>query len=392
MARRPRGDGSVFFDAARGCWVGTIDLGRDPETGRRRRPKVSAPTKTECKDKLDELRAEKRKTGTVGRRDITVEHVVRDLLANPPAEWKSPSTFQVNTDLCERIIAGLGKTRLAKLAPGDVERFLYGMAREGMSARSIGGAKGLLVRAIRKAERDEKIGRNVAQLAETPQGTRKESSAMTLEQIRALFASGLTLWWRGYLMTGILCGLRPGELAGLTWDDVDFAAGVLRVRHSLKEIPVKDPAPGQSKTTLRLEALKTDRSRRTLQLPVRVADALRALRAAQAADRLRLGQHYGDMNLVFGSAAGQPRRRQDIARGFKRVCAKAGLGSDWHPHEQRHTFVSVLSDAGVDIELIADAAGHINSTITREVYRHQIADKVARAAVAMDQVFGTGRA
>lgn len=392
MARRSQGDGSVFFDAARGCWVGSIDIGRDPETGRRQRRKVSAPTKAEAKDKLDELRAEKRKTGTVGRRDITVEDVVRDLLANPPAEWKSPSTFQVNTDLCERIISGLGKTRLAKLAPGDVERFLNGMARERLSARSIGGAKGLLVRAIRRAERDGKIGRNAAVLAETPRGTRKESSAMNLDQIRALFGSGLTAWWRAYLMTGILCGLRPGELAGLRWQDVDFAAGVLRVRKSLKEIPVENPASGEPKTVLVLEDLKTERSKRTLQLPVRVADALRAQRTGQAADRLKLGQHYGGMNLVFCSSAGQPRRRQDIAHGFKDVCDKAGLGSDWHPHEQRHTFVSVLSDAGVDIELIADATGHINSSVTREVYRHQISDKVARAAVAMDQVFGTGRA
>jgi integrase len=378
----------VFYDAARGCWVGSVDIGRDPGTGRRMRRKVSAPTKTECKGRLDELREEFRKTGTVGRRDLTVESVVRDLLANPPAEWKAPSTFQVNTDLCERIIAALGKTRLAKLAPGDVERFLNGMAREGLSARAIGGAKGLLTRAIRRAQRDGLVGRNAAALAETPRGTRKQSSAMTLEQIGALFASGLNSWWRAYLMTGILCGLRPGELAGLTWDDVDFAAGVLRVRHSLKEVP----AEGKPKTVLRLEALKTERSRRTLQLPVRVADALRALRAAQAADRLRLGRHYGGMNLVFGTSAGQPRRRQDMNRGFKRVCARAGLGSDWHPHEQRHTFVSVLSDAGVDIELIADATGHINSNVTRTVYRHQISDKVARAAVAMDQVFGTGRA
>jgi integrase len=318
--------------------------------------------------------------------------VVRDLLDNPPPEWRAPSTIQVNTDLCERIIAGLGKTRLAKLTPGDVERFLNGMAREGMSARAIGGAKGLLVRAIRRAQRDGKVGQNVAALADTPRGTRKESDAMTLEQIRALFTSGPDPWWRAYLMTGILCGLRPGELAGLTWDDVDFAAGMLRVRHSLKEVPVKDPAPGQRKAILRLEALKTERSRRTLQLPVRVADALRALRAVQAADRLRLGRHYGEMNLVFCTGAGQPRRRQDIAKGFKRACARAGLGSDWHPHEQRHTFVSVLSDAGVDIELIADAAGHVNSNVTRTVYRHQIADKVTRAATTMDQVFGTGRA
>jgi IS30 family transposase len=51
----------------------------------------------------------------------------------------------------------------------------------------------------------------------------------------------------------------------------------------------------------------------------------------------------------------------------------------------------VLSDAGVDMEVIADSVGHVNSTVTRTVCRHQIADKVARAA-AMDQIFGTGSA
>jgi site-specific recombinase XerD len=71
------------------------------------------------------------------------------------------------------------------------------------------------------------------------------------------------------------------------------------------------------------------------------------------------------MNLVFCSAARQPRLRQNVSYHFKRVCGKASIGTDWHPHEQRRTFVSVLSDAGIDIETIADAAGHINSTVTR---------------------------
>ncbi|MGB6570565.1 MAG: tyrosine-type recombinase/integrase, partial [Trebonia sp.] len=64
-------------------------------------------------------------------------------------------------------------------------------------------------------------------------------------------------------------------------------------------------------------------------------------------------------------------------------------GSMWRiPRELRHTFVSVLSDSGVDIEHIADAVGHVNSTITKTVYRHQIADKVTVAATAMDAIFG----
>jgi integrase len=44
---------------------------------------------------------------------------------------------------------------------------------------------------------------------------------------------------------------------------------------------------------------------------------------------------------------------------------------------------------GLDIDAIADAAGHVNATVTRTVYRHQIADKVSLAAAAMDQIFGS---
>jgi integrase len=135
---------------------------------------------------------------------------------------------------------------------------------------------------------------------------------------------------------------------------------------------------------------QTTRSRRTLSLPARSAEALKTLRAAQAADKLRLGRYYQDAGLVFCTNAGQPRWHQAVNNGFKAVCKRAGVGSDWHLHEQRHTFVSVLSDAGVDIEKFADAAWHINSNVTRTVYRHAIADKVSEVAAAMDgkEVFG----
>jgi integrase len=79
-----------------------------------------------------------------------------------------------------------------------------------------------------------------------------------------------------------------------------------------------------------------------------------------------------------GTGAGQRRR----------LSGRAGIGENWTPREQRHTFVSVLSDSGVDIEKIADAVGHINSTVTKSTYRHQIADKVTAAATVMDTVFG----
>ncbi len=101
-------------------------------------------------------------------------------------------------------------------------------------------------------------------------------------------------------------------------------------------------------------------------------------------------RYYQDSGRVFCGDHGQPRRLRDVREMFKRTCDRAGLGRGWQPRELRHSFVSVLSDHGVDIEQISDAVGHENSTITKTVYRHQIADVVTRAAMTMDDIFGSG--
>ncbi len=191
---------------------------------------------------------------------------------------------------------------------------------------------------------------------------------------------------RRTVTVALMCGLRPGELLGLRWEDVDFKAGVLRIRKCLKALP--DPATGRKR--LVLETLKTEQSRRTIQMPRQASAALQALRKDQAAARLKLGTAWDvrGLGVVFGDGAGAPKWPQDVRRQFVALCGRAGIGTDWTPREQRHTFVSVLSDSGVDIEQIADAVGHIDSTVTKAVYRHQIADKVTAAATVMDSIFG----
>jgi integrase len=376
MARRSRrGRGTVFWDAARGAYTGQLSLGRDPQTGRRRRsPKVYAPTEDECWARLDEMRAELRKTGTVGM-------ALADLLASPPAEWASPLTMRGNADRIERVIGALGSTRLQRLTVGQVERMLRGMAATGSSSDNIRRARALLARAIRRAQRDGLVHRNVAELADVPRGTRRPSKAMTLDQVRTLLAAGLTPWWRAYIVTALTCGLRPGEMLGLRWQDVDLREGTIRVRTCLKVLPGPD-----GRRMIVLADLKTDRSRRTMALPRDAGTVLRALKAQQAKDRLRLGATYTDSGLVFAAESGGPRWPQDVRKQFARLCERAGLGAGWHPHETRHTWVSVLSDAGVDIEDIADAAGHVTSSVTRNVYRHQLADRLTKAPAAMDAI------
>jgi integrase len=386
MARRPRGHGSVFYDASRRCYVGRLSLGRDPQTGRRKRgPKVFGSTEEDCWTQLEEQRDELRQTGTVAPRDVTVEMALSDMMASPPAEWASPLTLRGNADRIKKINAVLGKTTLHRLTVGQVEKMLRDQAAAGASSDSLRRYRALLSRAIRRAQRNGLVHRNVSELAEVPRGTRRKSKAMTLDQLRALAALDLTPFWRAYLVTAVICGLRPGEMLGLRWEDVDLKDGVLRIRMCLKSLPGPD-----GKHMLVLAGPKTDRSRRTMQLPRDAAVVLRALRAQEARDRLRLGTQYTDTGLVFAAEHGGLRCPQDVRKQFGRLCTRAGLGTGWHPHETRHTWVTMLSDAGVDIEDIADAAGHTNSAVTRNVYRQQLADKLTKAPKAMDAILHPG--
>ena len=83
-----------------------------------------------------------------------------------------------------------------------------------------------------------------------------------------------------------------------------------------------------------------------LVMPAAAAAAVATLRTEQATDRLRLGAAYMDHDLVFCRADGRPSRRQGVYAGFQRACKRAGIGA-FHPHELRHTHVSVLKGRGV---------------------------------------------
>ena len=162
----------------------------------------------------------------------------------------------------------------------------------------------MLRRAIRRAERDGLIARNVADLADVPRGTLRVSRSMTREQAATLLRCDLTAWWRAYITTGLMLGPRPGELLQLTWANISFADGTLKIRGHLK----------------------TESSRRTLEMPAAVRLALSALRRQQAADRLRLGEFYADTGLVFCDDARRARDPQAGGKQFRRLCVAAGIG------------------------------------------------------------------
>lgn len=380
-ARRGRGEGSVFYEADRGRWVGVIDLGPDP-SGKRRRPKVTGRSAKEVRDKLRQLRNDVERGASARNGNLTVGDFLTDWLAREvPKFAKSVNTIENYRWAVEgHLVPSLGKRRLAKLTADDVDRMLEAKVDD-LARSSVGRLRTVLGTALAHAERRDLVRRNVARLTKVPPGRSTTRRSLSPDEAKALLKTIEGDSLEALVVTGVCLGLRPGELLGLSWADVDLDNGVLHLRRQLKRehnMPV-------------LGNLKTKRSRRSLRLPPVVVEALHRRQALQLDERDAAGRQWSQQwaaeRLVFTTAYGRPVDASNLRRYFKQACDRAGIGR-WTPYEMRHSAASLLSAAGVPLEQIADTLGHEGTRMVTLVYRHAIAPTVEAAAGPMQQLFG----
>ena len=136
---------------------------------------------------------------------------------------------------------------------------------------------------------------------------------------------------------------------------------------------------------------KTRKSRRTIALPDLCVRALVTLRARQDAERRTAGEQWHETGLVFMTRLGTAMDAANVRRDFRRALASVpGLNpEEWTPRELRHSFVSLLSDAGVPIEDVSRLVGHSSTSVTELVYRHQIRPVIQSGATIMNRLFGS---
>jgi integrase len=300
------------------------------------------------------------------------------------------NTVDTNRILAEQhVIPLIGKARLKKLTADDVDEWLDGLTDK-LATRSLAGVHSVLKRSIRQAQARDRVLRNVAELVTTPKGKEgRPSKAMTLEQATALLEHARKSRLHAYVVVSLLTGIRTEEARALRWSHV-----VARVAEDTDWRPVTAVGCDHDKfaiyvwRSVRADGdTKTEKSRRTLELPAQAADALKEHRTRQARERLAAGELWKDHGLVFCSQVGTPLDASHVRRSFRAITKAAGLGESWTPRELRHSFVSIMSDNGVSIETIADLVGHSSTAVTEEVYRHQLKPVITKGAETMNTIF-----
>jgi integrase len=359
MGRRGFGDDAIYFDHSgdchdarlhKGCpgrWRGAVSLGYGPD-GKRIRRKVSGHTKQDVKDKLGKLHTDLDAGVRTPASRYTVGQAISDWLGEG-LDGRSEKTVTLYRQVLQPVVDGIGKVALRELTAQDVRQALAEVAGT-RSSRTVGMAHNSLERAIRHAEANDYVRRNVAALVKPPTGQiGRPSRSLTLEQAASLLAAADTSPLGAYVVLCLLTGVRTEEARALTWDHVDLDGNVA----------ADPPIPAHVAVWRSVRAhgdTKTQLSRRTLQLSERVVRALREHQVRQAEQRLLAGDGWQDRGLVFCTSVGSRLDAANVRRAFRKITKAAGLGEQWAPRELRTSFVSLMSSCGMKRARIGNVA------------------------------------
>jgi integrase len=342
---------------------------RDPATGQRKQhSKGGFSSRTKAQKHLNVVvgkvtTGEWRPDGSVTVRQLLNTY----WLPAQRARELRPSTLEGYAVAIDHwIIPHLGGLPVASLTPAGVVEFMATLrteksanGRNGLSARTVQLATGVLKSACTWAVQAEILGRNPIAGVRRPRSETKTMKVWTNDEARAFLAATaddrLAFAW-ALLLTR---GLRRGELCGLTWSAVDLDAGTLRIEITRTVVEGK-PAASRPKTAAGLRSIPID---------ARLVALLRAHRRRQGAEKLAAGPAYENSGFLLADELGRAYHPESISGWFDTKAAEAGLPRI-RLHDCRHTAATLMLAAGAPVKVVSEVLGHASVTTTLSIYAH----------------------
>lgn len=390
--RKPWPTGTVYQRTNKGGTTSWVAHATWREGGKRRQAKRVFATKREARDGLVDLLAAHRTGQHVDRSRITLADYVADWLAALPTQGRRASTISGYRQSLENyVLPTLGQVELQDLRATDLDK-LYASLRQGggrrrgqpLSLTTIHTAHTVLSKVLNDAERKGFVIRNVARLADPPTANagreeRGEQTIWTPEELRTFldFATGHP--WEMAFRLLAMTGIRRSELVGLRWTDVDFAGRRLMIRQAVTAVRGAEV----------VDAPKSRRSRRNVDLDDITLAMLDRYRTEQRADLLALGIRLGPEDRIFRAPSGSPVRPDTVGQAFRRLAERSGLPVI-RLHDLRHTHASHLLAAGVNVKIVSERLGHASTSFTMDTYGHVLPGQQAEAARVAASLVATG--
>lgn len=352
-------------------WYATVELSRDPTTGKRRQKHVSGPTRKACEAEIARLidRDERGEVTTAAR--ISVADYLEQWLAAVKKTIKPSTLANYRNKMETLVVPYIGHLQLGRLTPLHVQALITTLNDRGLSTTTVHHAYTIFSTSLNQAVKWGLVTRNVCKAVDPPRKARPEMKTWTREEVAAFLARSerdpLEAFWRLALTTG----MRRGELVGLRWIDVDLQRGVLAIRHTL----VRGAGAEWVSSTP-----KSATGQRSIVLG---ADDIACL--TRHRDRQRLASVPNPGGYVFIGPNGKPIHHRRIGDRFEQLMAEAGV-TRIRFHDCRHTCATLLLESGVHPKIVQERLGHSSIAMTLDRYSHVSESVQQGAADALNEL------
>ena len=333
--------------------------------GRRRSFYSSKPGRTgqrEANKKADEWLDQ----GVESRRktvdDVWPEFLKQKQLTTSEDNWR-PMVGRYNKWIGPRI----GRKRLESLTDRDLQDVLDAAQAAGKSKKTIKNIRTDMM-GMMKFARKAKYTAYIPEDVEVPAGARyKGKTILQPDGLAILMRSDMTTWrerpvqdpWVHFYRLAVLTGMRPGELIGLRWEDVDF-----------------------KRQCIHLHGSQTIYGRRT---QGKNENALRTVPLSSRAMRELEAQHLltGDRRQVFPG-----HKTEYFLDRWKVYCRHNGI-PPCTLYELRHTFISIAQK--LPEGQLKAMVGHSQNMDTYGIYAHHVDKQEEAISAALDDLFDGAR-
>jgi integrase len=273
----------------------------------------------------------------------------------------------------------LGKQRLDRLQPLDIQRVYGQMIANGLSALVVRHTHSALHNALKQAVKWRLIARNPSDLVELPRVPHKERRVLSPEEA-AQFLKVARVKPHGLIFEfALLTGMRPEEYLGIQWTDLDFKRNTVRVRRAIV----------WHKGGWTFQETKTNRSRRTIHLLPPLMRKLKAHKRKQGERRLKLGADWEAHDLIFCGEAGNPLTIPNLTyRYFRPILENAELPRI-RLYDLRHSCATLLLIADENPKVVSERLGHSTIVLTLDTYSHVLPTMQQRASERLDKLLNS---
>jgi integrase len=211
-----------------------------------------------------------------------------------------------------------------------------------LALRSVNLLLFLIKSALDQAQANSIIIRNPAVHCQRYKEAKREMLPLDTDQQKALLESLKDHRLFAAFFLALATGARRGEILALKWSNVDLTEGIVKITESLTRIK------GGSK----FSEPKTASSKRTIRLPQKALEVLKAHKASQEEEKKKSKKldakenitppTYKDAGLIFCQTNGNKIDPRNFQRTFEIWRDKAGLPKETRLHDLRHTFATMM--------------------------------------------------